>query len=180
MTEKHNLSEVLIATPEDARGIKEISYYSWLATYPNEKEGITLDDIKERLKNALSEEKIAEKARQISNSEDERYLVVKDSDKPVGYCHVKKYPDRNQLHAIYILPEYLGQGIGTKLWDEAKKFFDPTKDTKVEVATYNKNAINFYRKLGFKDTERVFTDEKLRMNSGSIITETEMIIKAGN
>lgn len=170
--------EVTIATPEDARGMKEVSYRSWLATYPNEEAGITLEDIQERLKDALSDEKIAQKIEQLASiPENEKYIVAREDGKVVGFCHAKKYPDKNQLHAIYVLPEYEGKGIGSKLWGEVQKFFDPAKDTMVEVATYNTNAINFYRKIGFKDTEKVFSDERLKMKSGAIIPQTEMIIK---
>ena len=175
--EKIKQLEVTIATPEDARQIKEVSYQSWLATYPNEEAGITLDDIQDRLSDALSDEKIAKKIEQIAQaSVDERYLVVKEDGRVVGFCHAKKYPDKNQLHAIYVLPGYEGRGIGTKLWAEVKKFFDADKETLVEVAAYNANAINFYRKMGFKGTGKVFKDERLKMKSGAIIPQTEMVI----
>jgi hypothetical protein len=50
-------------------------------------------------------------------------------------------------------------------------------ESTVEVATYNSNAIAFYKKLGFIETGRRFTNEKTRMKSGSIIPEMEMVIK---
>ncbi len=169
--------QVSVATPLDAQGIKEVSSKSWLATYSNEAAGITLEDIQERLKDVLSEEKIAKKAEQIAQApETERYFITKEDNKVVGYCHVVRYPDKNQLHAIYVLPEYAGKGIGTMLWKQPKNFFDDNKKTVVEVATYNINAINFYRKLGFKDTDRIFNDEKLRMKSGGIISQMEMVM----
>jgi ribosomal protein S18 acetylase RimI-like enzyme len=68
--------------------------------------------------------------------------------------------------------------VGTAIWHEAAKFIDPTKDTFLEVADYNENAINFYKKLGFEDTGKRITDERFRMKSGSIIPEMEMVLKA--
>ena len=47
----------------------------------------------------------------------------------------------------------------------------------VQVATYNTKAIEFYKKLGFKETGKNFSDERFRMKSGSIIPETELVIE---
>jgi ribosomal protein S18 acetylase RimI-like enzyme len=75
---------------------------------------------------------------------------------------------------IYVLPEYQGKGIGKLLWNELSKYLDINKETFVEVATYNENAIKFYEKLGFVDTNKRFTDERFRMRSGGIIPQMEM------
>lgn len=53
------------------------------------------------------------------------------------------------------------------------------KDIIVQVATYNAQAIDFYKKLGFIDYGKRFTEEKHRMPiSGRLILEMELIIKA--
>ena len=169
---------VCIATPDDVTGIQEVFYRTWLTTYPNEEAGITVDDIEDRYKDRLNEKNISKRKEQIINPLDGQTLfVAKDDERVVGLCRVVKKVDRNQLLAIYVLPEYQARGIGSKLWEEYKKIFDSSKDTYVEVATYNSNAIAFYKKLGFVETGRRFTDEKTRMKSGSIIPEMEMVIK---
>jgi ribosomal protein S18 acetylase RimI-like enzyme len=88
-----------------------------------------------------------------------------------------KYPDKNNLQAIYVLPGHQGKGIGSNLWAEALKFFDSTKDTTVEVVEYNSNAIDFYKRLGFEETGKKLANERLRMKSGSILPEIELVIK---
>lgn len=85
----------------------------------------------------------------------------------------------NIIITIYLLPEYFGKGIGTKLWKQAQKVFDPNKDIYVEVVTYNKRAIEFYKKLGFVDTGKRLVDERFKMKSGSIFPEMEMMIRVG-
>ena len=85
--------------------------------------------------------------------------------------------DKNQLQAIYVVPEYQRKGVGKLLWKEAQKYFDEGKDIVVEVATYNSNAIAFYKKLGFVDTGKRFSDEKFKMKSGNLIPEMEMELK---
>ncbi len=175
--------ETIAAVPTDARGIRHVSYDSWLVTYPNEANGITVDDIRYRLKDTFSDEKIAKLEEQITDaiaSEDKRYFVAKEGEKIIGYCYAVRHQDKNQLQAIYVSPDQVGKGIGTKLWQAARDFFDPKKDTCVEVAIYNENAILFYKNLGFVETGKIFSDEKFKMQSGSIITQTELVIKAKN
>lgn len=178
---KENSPEIKIlpATPEDARGVAELFYKTWLATYPNEKAGITVDDVEDRFKNAFTEESLAKRAERMSQlKENETFFLAKEGDKVVGACNVVRHPDKNQLQAIYVIPEYQGKGVGKLLWEQAQKYFEADKDTIVQVATYNTNAIEFYKKLGFEETGKEFSDEKFRMKSGAIIPETEMVIKA--
>lgn len=168
-----------LAKPEDVLGIQEVFYKSWLETYPNEEYGITVDDVEDRFKDGLNKEKLLKRAEQIANlPESEKMFVAKEGDKIIGVCRAILRPEGNQLQAIYIMPEYQGQGIGKKLWEKAQEFFDKQKDTIVQVATYNTKAIEFYEKLGFEDDGKRFEDERFRMKSGSIIPEMEMVIKA--
>ncbi|MFA6278776.1 MAG: GNAT family N-acetyltransferase [Candidatus Paceibacterota bacterium] len=162
------------AVPEDALGVGEVFYKTWLATYPNEEFGITVDDIEDRWKDRNK----ADGSRIRNAPDNELLLTAKDGDKIVGVCRAVKHTDKNNLQAIYILPEYQGQGLGNSFWKEALKFFDPKKDITVEVAIYNANAIEFYEKLGFKDSGKRFSNERLKMKSGAILPEMEMVIKA--
>lgn len=168
-------------TKEDVRGVQEVFYKTWLATYPNDEVGVTKEDIEEKFKNRNSDENIklrTEKYLNIPNNE--LFLVAKDDTKVVGIFIFVKKEDYNQLQAIYVLPEYQGKGIGMMFWNKAKEFMDNDKDTLVQLATYNKGAEIFYKKLGFVDTEKRFSDEKYKMPvSGVIIPEMEMILKDG-
>lgn len=165
------------AKSEDSAGMQEVFYKAWLATYPNEEHGITRDDIEERFKDPVAG--IEQRKKNILEiAGNKKYLVAKVGEQIVGLCRVVKHEDRNELQAIYVLPEYQGKGIGYALWQETKKFFDPTKDTIVQVATYNKKAITFYEKLGFRDNGKRFTEERFRMKSGNIMPEMEMVLKS--
>lgn len=166
------------AVPEDSEGINTVLYEAWLATYPNEEIGITVDDVEESYKDRLSPERIEKGKERLRNiPENERRLVAKIDGKVVGVSRVIKEEEYNKLQTLYVLPEYQGKGVGTALWEEGKKFFDPEKDTLLEVATYNENAINFYKRLGFEDTGKRITDERFRMKSGNIVPELEMRLK---
>ncbi len=175
MKENVQKTEISIATPEDVEGMQEVFYHGWLATYPNAEHGITVDDIEDRYKDRLSPEKLAQRREQAANPlEGQTTLVAKKDDKVVGLCRVSKHPDRNQLYAIYVLPEYHGQGVGTAMWNAAQQYLDASKHTIVEVATYNDKAIEFYKRLGFVDTGKRMSDPKFTMKSGSVIPEMEM------
>ena len=173
------MEKIRIVEPgiKDARATIEVQYKTWLDTYPNEKAGITIDDVEDRYKNAFDTEQIKRREQIIANPEpNEKFIVVKDGDKVIGVCVGVVYENKNQLRMIYILPEYQGRGIGSMLWEAIFSFFDKNKDIYVELVDYNEKAISFYKKLGFIDTGKRFSDERLRMKSGSILTEMEMKI----
>ncbi|MCX6713845.1 MAG: GNAT family N-acetyltransferase [Candidatus Vogelbacteria bacterium] len=166
--------------PEDVKEIQDVFYQTWLVTYPNEKAGVTKEDIDERFKNRFSNEAIAKRTDEIlDDSGQQLFLVAKDGNKIIGVCFLAKKEDRNQLQAIYVLPEYQSKGIGQMFWVKIKEFFSENKDIVVQVADYNDQAIAFYKKLGFVDTGKRFSEEKHKMPiSGNCIPEMEMIIKA--
>jgi ribosomal protein S18 acetylase RimI-like enzyme len=167
------------AKKEDARGIQDVFYEAWLVTYPNEEIGIIKEDVEERFKNRHSDEQILRRINQIEHvPENEQILVAKDGDVVVGVCKLEIKEAHNDLGAIYVLPEYHRKGIGTMFWKKALEFFDKEKDIVVNVDEFNKRAISFYKKLGFVDTGKRFTEEHFRMPiSGVSIQEMQMIIK---
>jgi len=170
--------EIVFPKPEDAEAIQMVFYKSWLDTYPNKEVGITIDDVEHWYKDDWNGKIEKQRARIANPPENQSFFIAKDGDNVVGVCRIVKYPDKNQLQAIYVLPDQQRKGIGKMLWDKALEILDPSKDTIVQVADYNKKAIEFYKKLGFVDTGKRFSDEHFRMKSGAIIPEMEMIIKS--
>lgn len=172
---------ILKAVPEDALGITTVLYKTWLDTYPNAEIGITKEDVEESYKDHFTEERVKKQQENIANAPaNQLRLVAKSGDQIVGVSTMIRNENNNQLRTIYILPEFQGKGTGRMLWEEARKFCDPSKETIVQVATYNQKAISFYEKLGFVDTGKRWSDEKWRMKSGATIPEMELVIKANN
>ena len=174
------MKAILIDTPkpDDVLDIQTVFYKTWLATYPNKEAGITLEDIEDKFKDAFSEETLQKRRESMSKYPDNvQVLVARDGDKVVGISRSVKRNEVNQLQTIYVLPEYQGQGIGHMFWKESLQFFSDKKDIIVHVVTYNQHAIEFYKKLGFVDTGKRFTEERHRMKSGAAFPEMEMILK---
>jgi len=180
---KHEIAgtpiRVVPASPDDVEGIEEVFYRTWLATYPNPELGITVDDVEERFKDRFLPERLARRRERIGDPTPGTSLfVAKEGDRVVGVCYVVVHLEKNQLQSIYVLPGYQGKGVGAALWHEAQKNLDASKDTIVQVATYNTSAIQFYERLGFVDTGKRWSDESFRMKSGAVIPELEMMRKA--
>lgn len=167
------------ATKSDVRGIQEVYYKTFLQIYPNEKLGVTNEDIEKFFEDVFTAESIKNRETQIDKADENTlFLVAKDSENVIGLCVALIKKEYNQLQSIYVLPEYQGKGVGKLFWNEALKFFDKNKDIIVHVATYNEQAIKFYESLGFIDTGKRFTEERHKMPvSGVLIPEMEMVIK---
>lgn len=165
--------------PSDVEEVLKILEQVWIQTYPNELAGITTQDIKKFFEVRNTPEYVQKNKEGVSNPpNNKKYWVAKENERIVGMCNVVIHENVNQLKSIHVLPEYQRQGIGHMFWEKALAFFDPNKDIIVQVATYNQKAINFYKKLGFVDTGKRFTEERHRMPvSGTLIPEMEMMLK---
>ncbi len=165
--------------PTDTRGIQDVFYRTWIDTYPNSEIGITVEDIEEKFKDAFTEETLKKREAKILNPpKGHLTLIARKDNTVVAICNFIETQDSIKLSTLYVLPEFQGKGIGRMLWDEGRTHLDLNKDMYVEVATYNTKAIEFYKKLGFQDTGRRFSEDKFIFKSGAILPEMEMVIKA--
>ena len=180
MNSKQKRVVITSAKPDDAWNIVNVLHKTWLATYPNEELGITKEGIEESYKESFTEENLNKLANKIAQAlGNEKRLVARVGDDIVGVVTIVRNNENNQLRTIYVLPEFQGLGIGKKMWEEAKKFCDSTKDIIVQVVTYNQNTIEFYKKLGFIDTGKRFSDKNWRAKKMDVdIPQMEMVIKA--
>jgi len=91
--------------------------------------------------------------------ENNMYLLAWVEGVPVGFAKIKKYSLNEQIESIsqmelqkiYVLQEYQGKGVGTKLMKEIKNITNALCPDYIWLDTYisNDRAITFYEKNGF-------------------------------
>jgi ribosomal protein S18 acetylase RimI-like enzyme len=175
--EERIIIQIHDATPNDADGVRQVQQRTWLATYPNAELGITEEDIEARF-HARSEEAIKRRQAQQQgiNSDPLVHLwVAKEAERIVGFCLAKKEGMQNKIQAIYVLPEYQGTGIGKRLLQTALDWLGSQREIVLNVAAYNHQAINFYRRFGFIPSGRPAHSGVTKLPSGVVIPEIELI-----
>lgn len=164
------------AKPEDADEIHELLYETWLATYPNKKAGIFVDDIKALFENTTTEKSRQKRIERLANPlSGELQITAKQNGEVIGFCIARIHDNINELQRLYVLPKAQGMGVGSALWEVAVSYFDLGKDIKVEVASYNKPAIEFYERLGFNVTNEPIAGSQFKLKSGAVIPEIVMV-----
>lgn len=162
--------------PEDARGITLVRRKTWITTYPNEKKGITKEDIEAAVNRRTVEEESNQRAERIRNGRNSQVWVAKDNETVIGFVEVQRRENKHRIEAIYILSEYQKQGIGSELMKRALAWLGNNKDIHFEVVAYNTKAIEFYKRFGFVENG-VSHNEVAKLPSGKEMPEIEMIKK---
>ena len=83
----------------------------------------------------------------------DNFIVAKEDDHVVGfvgYGASTGITDMGEIYALYVLPEYWGQGIGTTLLQTAMRQLDQYPTVCLWALKENTNAIHFYEKYGFR------------------------------
>lgn len=89
------------------------------------------------------------------------YFLAKEGNEVLGIIGINKCSNDFVkilcVNSLYIKEQYRKQGIATKLFDKVKEYFnencigsDWCDCLSLNVSSFNKNAISFYEKLGFK------------------------------
>lgn len=163
--------------PEDIPEVQQLLRSAWLATYPNDQESVSREDIEVLLGPEPSPQEISkaqESARERGENPDALVGII--SGRVVGFLTFLRGETQDELKAIYVDPEYKRKGIGAALWSAIVHTF--TKPVIVRVVSYNKNAIAFYEKLGFVDTQKTVRNPRLILPlSGKQLVEKEFVYK---
>lgn len=141
------------AVDTDASAIATINIKTWQSAYKGIIPQVHLDSLS-------IDDAIPRWALKISNmKENKKEIFVAETSnlngkKVVGFSmggpsHFEDFKIDGDLHAIYVLPKYWKQGIGTLLFNSVIKFFLNMKfKTMIIWALKDNSACNFYKKLG--------------------------------
>lgn len=104
-------------------------------------------------------------------------LLAKDGDRVVGFadygpCRGDDLPSAGEVYAIYLLADYYGQGIGTRLMNAALQNMSERDTFVVWVLKGNDRAIRFYQSLGF-----AFDGAAQTLDLGGEVTDLRMVLR---
>jgi len=165
-----NQIKIRKATQKDAYAIRRIQHDTWLSAYVNDEYDITSEDIE--AKNFLSKESIEKTYKFLK--ENPNCWVAEVEGKVVGFVWPQIKDRKHRVGSIYILPDYQRMGIGSRFMNKVFKVHKGY-DIYLNVVAYNKSAIKFYEKFGFKKTGE---KKDHPMPNGKVIPTVEMIRKS--
>ncbi|MEQ6378521.1 GNAT family N-acetyltransferase [Bacillaceae bacterium S4-13-56] len=132
------------AMESDIKDIREIAIKTWHHTYKD----LIPEQVQDQfLTRAYSDEILKNRIKE------SLFLVAKQEDNVVGFANVFQQDQTAELSAIYIYPEYQGNGIGTKLFNKIISLLDSTSKIFVDVEKGNQVGEEFYRSKGFQEVK---------------------------
>ena len=128
---------------EDKKQVQEAVKKSWNATY----EGIIPIEIQDNFLNGAYNDEMMK--RRLEHS---LMLVAEADDTILGFANFTPVNKKNQteLSAIYLLPEYQGEGIGSALLNAGIEKLKDVKEIHLDVEKENTIGTTFYKAKGFK------------------------------
>lgn len=131
----------------DIDEIRKVAQISWDFTY---KDIFTEEYINGFIEKYYSKESLESLIPKVTVRE-QLFDVALDDSRIVGFCSVGLTPEGPRLYRIYLLPEYMGKGIGKKLLDKGKEFIKSKGENRLFCLVHNKNksGINFYLRNDF-------------------------------
>ena len=132
----------------DFEQIQKLALKAWLFTY---KDIYKENTIKKEISKFYAIENLS-KSLSAQKAGKELFVIAQENNKILGYAHVLKDKNMWELMRIYVNPDLIRSGIGTKLIERIERWLRQ-KGVKRYVAyphIKNKIAKNFYEKKGFK------------------------------
>lgn len=141
-----------LAQLSEVRRLEVLKRFVHGLTYVNDELGITYDYLmSDEWSKWFSPENLESWAKMIECPTFRFWVARTRGGLLAGYAIANKAMYTSQeLRAMYLHPDFQGQGIGNRLMTEAFSWLDQNRWTKLFVASYNDQAIRFYGKHGFR------------------------------
>ena len=108
-------------------------------------------------------------------------FVATVDNKVVGFVDPRiDEQNHRRIGAIYVAPEAQGMGVGGKLMSQVLDLYGRDQDIYLEVVSYNQNAIDFYKRFGFEQTDGVVPEEEGRPDYLKSLSRIEMVLRASS
>lgn len=132
---------------KDIPSIQQLALKAWLFTYKNI---YTEKRIRKEVAQYYSNESLRRYLSKIRQNKD-FFVVAIGNSKVVGYAHIGRKNKQWELLRIYVSPDKLRQGLGSKLISHIESFLKSKNAKKYQVYSHLKNKIanSFYPKVGF-------------------------------
>lgn len=138
----------------DAQALFALMLVGWLDTYINEEAGVSQEFVLETSIGRLRYDFFEKECRfyYLENSIDNMHFVAEDINGViVGFIHSRREDGKQVLEGLYTYKEFHGSGLAQDLVGKFLDWENKSLDSEVGTVEYNRRAIRFYEKVGFRD-----------------------------
>jgi len=93
----------------------------------------------------------------------------------IGSCTAYRSEEAGHIGAMYVLPDYQGRGIGTRLMQEALAWLGTQQEITLWAAVFNPRPIAFYQRFGFVENGVL---REYALHNGKILPLLQMVKRA--
>jgi ribosomal protein S18 acetylase RimI-like enzyme len=149
--------EIRTTTVDDIKVLRAMHGQSWRDTYRNDEIGVTEQWLEEETRNWLTPEmmqKTYDRLSPVFPDPTQLHRIAFKNGAPVGFIHLSTREDGGKLlEGFYVAKDAQGTGLAQQLMEQAAEFIGE-HEVELEVVSYNDRAKAFYRKYGFKETDK--------------------------
>jgi diamine N-acetyltransferase len=138
---------------KDVAEVQAMALKAW--TFAYRRYGLSLKHIRRFVSERYSSDSFEKTVFPSIKKGDSQFYLATDKGKIVGYSNAGPGIWSWELYRIYLLPEYIGKGVGKKLLLLAEDFLRSKKARKYHLSVWqeNKAALDFYKRNGFVKLE---------------------------
>lgn len=137
----------------DIPEIQEVALKAW--TFAYRRYSLSQRHIQNFVKTRYSRESFEKYVLPSVQKGNSQFILATDKRKIIGYANAGPGAWSWELYRIYLLPEYIGKGIGKKLLTLSEQFLRSKKARKYHCYVWkeNKAGLDFYKRNGFVKLE---------------------------